>query len=192
MSFFFEIISNTPDISIITFFILCIISLFTSAVSATFGLGGGSMLIAVLVNILNPIAVIPIHAVIQLNSNFFRALIMWRNIQFNGMVPFFFGNLIGLSVGGQIAFNIPGYLLQGIIGIFILYSIWGSGLNKISNKSSKASFLVGIITSFTTMFVGGTGALLGPYIKRITNERRITVATHGAYMSLQHLSLIHI
>ena len=186
MSFFFEIISNTPDISIITFFILCIISLFTSAVSATFGLGGGSMLIAVLVNILNPIAVIPIHAVIQLNSNFFRALIMWRNIQFNGMVPFFFGNLIGLSVGGQIAFNIPGYLLQGIIGIFILYSIWGSGLNKISNKSSKVSFLVGIITSFTTMFVGGTGALLGPYIKRITNERRITVATHGAYMSLQH------
>ena len=64
MSFIFEIISNTPDISIITFFILCIVSLFTSAVSASFGLGGGSMLIAVLVNLLNPIAVIPIHAVI--------------------------------------------------------------------------------------------------------------------------------
>ena len=146
MSFIFEIISNTPDISIITFFILCIVSLFTSAVSASFGLGGGSMLIAVLVNLLNPIAVIPIHAVIQLNSNFFRALIMWRHIQFNGMIPFFLGNLIGLSVGGQIAFNIPGYLLQGIIGIFILYSLWGSGLSKISKKSSKISFLVGIIT----------------------------------------------
>ena len=71
MSLFFEIISNTPDVSSINFIILCVVSFFTSAISASFGLGGGTMLVAVFVNILNPLAVIPIHAVIQLNSNFF-------------------------------------------------------------------------------------------------------------------------
>ena len=73
MSLFFEIISNTPDVSSINFIILCVVSFFTSAISASFGLGGGTMLVAVFVNILNPLAVIPIHAVIQLNSNFAHA-----------------------------------------------------------------------------------------------------------------------
>ena len=185
MSLFFEIISNTPDVSSITFIVLCLVSFITSAISASFGLGGGTMLVAVFVNILNPLAVIPIHAVIQLNSNFFRALIMWRYIKFNGMIPFIIGSIFGVSIGGQIAFNMPKYLLEGIIGIFILYSLWGPSIKKFNKYSRGTAIGMGIFTSFITMFVG-TGSLLAPYIKAITIGKKMTVATHGAYMSWQH------
>ena len=36
------------------------------------------------------------------------------------------------------------------------------------------------------MFVGGTGSLVAPFIKATTDERRLTVATHAAFMSWQH------
>ena len=36
------------------------------------------------------------------------------------------------------------------------------------------------------MFVGGTGLLVAPFIKATTDGRRMTVATHAAFMSWQH------
>tara|TARA_B100001750_G_C15462716_1_gene575269 strand:+ start:879 stop:1205 length:327 start_codon:yes stop_codon:yes gene_type:complete len=36
------------------------------------------------------------------------------------------------------------------------------------------------------MFVGGTGPLIAPFIRDNTTERRMTVATHAAFMSWQH------
>ena len=36
------------------------------------------------------------------------------------------------------------------------------------------------------MFVGGTGLLVAPFVKAITDERRVTVATHATFMSCQH------
>ena len=36
------------------------------------------------------------------------------------------------------------------------------------------------------MFVGGTGPLVAPFVKSTTNDRKVIVATQGAYMSIQH------
>ena len=77
----------------------------------------------IMASLLNPLAVIPIHAVIQMNSNLFRAIMLWTHIKFMWMLPFVIGTTVGVSVGGQIVFAIPKYLLQGIIGLFILYSL---------------------------------------------------------------------
>jgi len=95
------------------------------------------------------------------------------------------GTTVDASVGGQIVFAIPKYLLQGIIGLFIIYSLWGPSIKAI--KSSWISFIgIGVVSSFATMFVGGTGLLVAPFIKSTIDERRMTVATHAAFMSWQH------
>ena len=110
---------------------------------------------------------------------------LWTHIKFMWMLPFVIGTTIGVSVGGQIVFAIPKYLLQGIIGLFILYSLWGPSIKAI--KSSWLSFVgIGVVSSCATMFVGGTGLLVAPFIKATTDERRMTVATHAAFMSWQH------
>ena len=64
-----EIIGSVPQISSWAFISLCLVSFFTFLISAIFGLGGGAMLVAIMASLLNPLAVIPIRAVIQMNSN---------------------------------------------------------------------------------------------------------------------------
>ena len=96
-----------------------------------------------------------------------------------------FGIIIGALIGGQIVFAIPKHLLQGIIGIFVIYTLWGPAVKAI--RSSFITFVgVGAFASFATMFVGGTGPLIAPFIKASTTERQMPVATHGAFMSWQH------
>ena len=64
-----EIIGSVPQLSSGAFITLCLVSLFTSLISAAFGLGGRVMLVAIMTSLLNPVVVIPIYAVIQMNSN---------------------------------------------------------------------------------------------------------------------------
>lgn len=185
MTLIYDIIGNTPDISGTAFVTLCLASFFTSVVSATFGLGGGVMMIALMAFFLPPLSIIPLHAVIQMSSNFSRALMLWRYIQFKWMAPFVFGSFIGALFGGQIVFAMPKYLLQGIIGIFVLYTLWGPAI-KALRPSHMAFFGIGSFASFVTMFVGATGPLVAPFVRAATDERRATVATLGAFMSWQH------
>jgi uncharacterized membrane protein YfcA len=101
------------------------------------------------------------------------------------MMPFIIGTILGAAIGGQVVYVIPKHTLQGIIGIFVIYSIWGPKFKSL--KSSWITFIgIGGIASFATMFVGGTGPLIAPFIRASTNERRMTVATHAAFMSWQH------
>ena len=61
MSVIYEIIGNVPELSSWVFITLCLVSFFTSLISAIFGLGGGAMLVTIMASLLNPLAVIPIH-----------------------------------------------------------------------------------------------------------------------------------
>lgn len=180
-----DFIGSAPELSNSEFVFLCLISFVTSVISASFGLGGGAMLVTVMASLLNPLAIIPVHAVIQLNSNCFRALMMWRHIKFTWMAPFIVGSLLGVSIGGTIVFALPRYLLQGVIGLFILYTLWGPA-TKAMKPSSRTFIGVGVVSSFATMFVGGTGPLVAPFVRAVTDERRMTVSTHATFMSFQH------
>tara|TARA_B100000676_G_scaffold239999_1_gene240819 strand:- start:2222 stop:2998 length:777 start_codon:yes stop_codon:yes gene_type:complete len=174
------------EISFIEFIILCLISFLSSALSASLGLGGGIMTITAFIYLLNPLAVIPVHAITQANSNFFRALMMRKYINYKWIGPFTIGTIFGVTIGGQLAFNMPKHLLEGIIGIFVIYSLWGPKSINFTKPTNIVSLFTGLITSFATMFVGGTGPLVAPFIRSTTNDRKIIVATQGAYMSIQH------
>ena len=185
MDFLNNLLSSSSGVSEWAFIVLCISSFFTSVISAAFGLGGGAMLISIIASLMPPIAIIPVHAVIQVSSNFSRATMMWSHIKYTWMTSFVLGTIIGATIGGQVVFALPANLLKGIIGLFILYSLWGPASGVIG-PSRKTFFGVGVVSSFATMFVGGTGPLIAPFIRATTSERRMTVATHAAFMSCQH------
>ena len=46
------------------------------------------MLVSIMATLLPPLAVIPVHAVIQMNSNFSRAIMLWRHVTLAWMMPF--------------------------------------------------------------------------------------------------------
>ena len=69
---------------------LCLIgvaALFGSAIAAIAGLGGGILLMAVLLQFLDPLEVVPIHGVIQLASNSSRAVILRDDVDWDGDTP---------------------------------------------------------------------------------------------------------
>jgi len=119
-----DLIFNVSDLTILEFCILFLSSLLTSTVTASFGLGGGSLLILIMVSIMNPLVIIPIHAIIQMSSNSTRAIVFRENINFTYMLPFVLGSLIGVSIAAIIIIDLPKNLIQSFIGIFILYSLF--------------------------------------------------------------------
>ena len=185
MQIFLDILTSSPGVPAWSFAALCALSFLTSAISAAIGLGGGAALVAVMASLLPPTAIIPVHAVVQMGSNFSRAIMMRRDVLLTWMPGFVTGTFVGAMLGGQIVFALPNYILQGIIGIFVLYAVWGPKIGAI-RPSHFSFFGVGAIASFATMFAGATGPLIAPFVNASTAYRKMTVATHAAFMSWQH------
>ena len=185
MSDLINLLTNNGDLSLFNFLILCLSSFVTSTITASFGLGGGALLILIMVNILNPLVIIPIHAVIQISSNSTRALMLRKNINYKFISPFIIGSLVGVSIAGIILIDLPKFIIQSLIGIFILYSLYIPQAKNI--KITKWSIgLIGTISSFLTMFVGASGPIMAPFIRSFTENRQSTVATQAAFMTWKH------
>ena len=162
---------------------IILLSFFTSLVSAAFGLGGGAVLLAVLANLLPAAAIIPVHGVVQVGSNLGRAAVLFTHIDRNVLVPFALGSLVGVALGGLVAVRLPPAVLQVGIGTFILWSVFARPPAFLRHSGA----LVGLFSSFLTMFFGGTGPFIAAYIKTLGHDRLRHVATHASLMTLQHV-----
>jgi uncharacterized membrane protein YfcA len=164
---------------------LIALSLFTSALTAAAGIGGGLVLLGVMASFLPPVIVIPIHGVVQLGSNAGRAALMRHAIDRHIVVPFALGSLLGIALGAKLFVALPTATLQIILGLFVLASVWLPKL-KASHIPLRAFVVVGIVGSFCTMFVGATGPFIASFITPDRLPRHAVVATHAACMTLQH------
>jgi len=182
---FFEILIQGTHLSLTAFVILCGVSFLGSLIAGALGLGGGVLVLATMANLLPPTVLVPIHGVVQLGSNLSRAVLSWRYTAIAIVAPFLAGSIIGACLGGQFVVALPKYLLQILIACFILGSTWAPRLQSSSTGKIKF-FVVGMITTIVTMFVGGTGVLVGAFVAPACPERHQFVSTHAAVMTIQH------
>ena len=97
----------------------------TSFITAAAGIGGGVMLLAILATTLPPIALIPVHGLVQLGSNGNRAWMTRAHIDWS-MVKFFgIGALFGAISASFVVIQLPLYLIQLCVALFILFLVWG-------------------------------------------------------------------
>ena len=178
------LIQNTT-LSLTGFVILCGVSFLGSLIAGALGLGGGVLVLATMANLLPPTALVPLHGVVQLGSNVSRAVLSWRQTVVAIVVPFLFGSVIGAALGAQFVVALPKYLLQVIIALFILFSTWAPQFQSTSVGRIKF-FFVGVFTTIVTMFVGGTGVLVGAFVAPACPERHQFVSTHSVVMTVQH------
>jgi uncharacterized membrane protein YfcA len=174
-----------PGVSELAAIGLVALSLFTSALTAAAGIGGGLVLLSVLASFLPPVIVIPIHGVVQLGSNAGRAALLRQQIDRHILLPFALGSLLGIVVGAKLFVALPTPTLQIILGLFILASVWLPKL-KASHIPNRGFTVVGMAGSFCTMFVGATGPFVASFITPDRLPRHAVVATHAACMTLQH------
>ena len=160
MEFISELISEFMPTNLSTAEALGLIafSYITSAVSATFGLGGGVMMLVAMASIMPALAVIRY---------------------------FLIGSLIGAAAASQIVVALPRDVLRLILGLFVLYIVWGPKPTK-RDIGDVAYIPVGIGTTFASMFVGATGLLIGAFMPPGKLGRLTTVSMQAVCAMLQH------
>ena len=163
--------------------VLLLTSVVASFITIAFGIGGGVLLLAVLASLVPPVALIPVHGVIQMGSNAGRIVFMFGHIDWRPVLAFTAGSLLGVLAGGALTVNLPPALVQIGVGLFVLWSTfrkpprWMAGQPAIS----------GAISSFLTMFFGATGPFVATFTKSLALNRHGHVATHATLMTIQHL-----
>lgn len=161
---------------------LIAVSLVTSLISAALGLGGGIVLLALMAVLLPPSALIPVHGAVQFGSNAGRTLVNLPHVARTAILPFAVGSLVGAMLGGLIVVRIPPQAVELGVGLFILWSLFG----YIPTFGRHAVLTGGIVSSFLTMFFGATGPFVVTIAKGLGLEPLGVVATHAAFMSVQH------
>ncbi|WP_172293094.1 sulfite exporter TauE/SafE family protein [Pseudoruegeria sp. HB172150] len=161
---------------------LLLTSCAASFITAAFGIGGGGVMLAVLASLLPPLAIIPVHGVVQLGSNAGRSVLFLRYMRWELFWPFAIGSVIGVAVGGMTVVQLDPGWLQIAVGAFILWTVFG----KTPGIFKRSGPVAGAFSSFLTMFIGGTGPFVAAYVKAQDLERHSHVATQAVLMTLQH------
>lgn len=161
---------------------LGVASFLASFMTVALGIGGGALVLAIMASLMPPAALIPVHGVIQLGSNLFRAALMWRHIQWQTVGGFALGCALGVAIGGTVAVSLPGPVVLIGVGLFVIWSV----LSKPPKWLSRFPFMTGAISSVLTMFFGATGVFVANFVKSLELSRKPHVATHATFMTLQH------
>ncbi len=156
----------------------------TSAMTAAFGLGGGSLLIAVMSLVLPAAIVVPVHGAVQLGSNGGRAVLRRSHIQWRFAGWFIIGSALGALAGGGVAARLPDEAFKSAIALFLLYSVW-SPKPGVSGRGPVLAGFAGIFTSAVGMVVGISGPLVMTFLRSLEDRRQI-VGTHALLMSAQN------
>ena len=100
---------------------LILINLLCSFISTALSLGGGLLMLVSLSFILPPVALVPVHGIIQLGSNFARIFVSLKDLDIKIILPFMGGTLIGSFLGANVVDVLSPAIGQIGVGLFILY-----------------------------------------------------------------------
>lgn len=166
---------------------LIMLSMLTSGLSASLGIGGGTLLIITMAQIMPAAALIPVHGMVQLGSNLGRASMTWRYVDWRRLAAFAPGALLGALAASWLLIRLPAGVLELTIATFVLLLCWGPALPS-RTLNATGTLLAGAVTTLLSSFVGASGPLVAAFLKQASPQRLVRVATFSSAMTLQHLS----
>ncbi len=158
----------------------------TALLSGVFGMAGGLILIGVLLVLLPLPTAMVVHAVTQMASNGWRAILWWRHIVWK---------LIGFSVAGNLVavglWSITLYVPDKAIALvmlglspFIVRAIPEKVMPRTFGPAQVAG--TGLVSMMLMLVTGVTGPLLDTMFLRSPLERRQIIATKAACQLFSH------
>lgn len=166
--------------------ILGIISFLTSTVAAVVGIGGGMLLITIMPSFIPINALIPVHGLTQMSSNFSRAVFGYKDVQVEVIPKFLLGSFIGIGIFAGILNFISLEYVPLFIGTYILLSLWSEKFNE-KMKKYESYFLAGFFQTGLSVVVGATGPLTMTLLLKDYGDKDKVVATGAALMSISHI-----
>lgn len=163
--------------------ILTIAAFFTSALTAVVGAGGGTALIAIMLQVLSPAAAIPIHGAVQLASNTTRVWLLWQHMAWPIIIRFAALMPLGVALGLWLFQGLPTAAIQALIGCFVLITLASRQLKALENKDLPlwAYVPVGFVTGILNMIVGVIAPVLGVLVVRKDLAKEQVVGTLGFF-----------
>jgi len=153
--------------------------------TAACGIGGGAVLLAVMAQFMPVSELIPVHGVVQTGSNLGRSVVMLPSVRWDLLWWFVLGCLLGAFVGGQLVISLPKDLLRFVLGVFILFTVWGPA-PRFSQSSRPLLAVGGSVSTILTMFVGATGPFVVAFLRAFQLPSLALVATSAVCMVTQH------
>ena len=163
--------------------LLTTLSFFTALMTSLAGAGGGTVLLAAMLQFMNPAEAIPVHGVIQFSSNLTRTWLLRKFVNWSIVIRFTILLPIGVYIGLQIFQNMDSDNIKNIIGIFILLALILQNLKFIKSffVPYYAFYFIGLITGVLNILVGVIAPLLAVILKQSISEKKSIVGTLGYF-----------
>ena len=168
--------------------LLCATGVFSSALTAMIGFGGGTFLLGVILLFLPPSAAIPFHGTIQFISNGWRIFLFRRHISWSLVWRFTILLPMGVTLGLWFFQGLSKEVLQMVIGVFVLFSMFARRLKALRDKDLPlaAFFPLGFIVGILNMMVGVVAPLLGVLVVRKELNKESIIGTLGTFAVIGH------
>ncbi len=173
--------------------ILLAAALATSALTAVAGAGGGMILLIVILQFVDPLVAVPVHAVIQLFSNSTRAVTLRDDADWSVLRPYLVPVLPLTIVGYLIAAEIPETGGRVVIGGFALVATWWPAATSwLAPRPGRGRRFaaVGVLNGILQPTIGATGPLLAPAFRTATSDHVSFVSTFAFAQVFNHLAKI--
>ena len=163
--------------------LLTVLSFFTALMTSIAGAGGGTVLLAAMLQFMNPAEAIPVHGVIQLSSNLTRIWLLRKFVIWNIVLKFSLLLPLGVYLGLKIFQSIDANEIKNLIGFFILLALGLQNLKIFKNIKMPINiyYLIGLVTGFLNILVGVIAPLLAVILRQSVSEKKSIVGTLGYF-----------
>lgn len=168
--------------------VLSFVALVTAWLSAVAGLGGGTILIAVMYALgMSPVIAVPLHAAVQLVSNGSRTIAYLPHVNWPAFGWFLLGAVPApFIMAPLVAQANPDWIRLGMAA-FILLAIWPQWISRIRMQGRTGMAVAGGIAGGVGSIVGASGLLIGPFFLRRDWAKETVIATLAAAQAAAHL-----
>ncbi|MFQ5964025.1 MAG: sulfite exporter TauE/SafE family protein [Candidatus Scalinduaceae bacterium] len=175
------------SLTLATILVLSITSLLASIIGGATGLGGGTLLLAVIILMVETEYVIPLHAALQLISNSTRVTIFWKYINWKITGYFLIGIIPGILLGIYTFSLLEKSTIRFIMALFILISIYLPRFKSSRDSNLKVFISVGFMAGVIGIFFGAIGPFIAPFFLRNDILKEELVATKATVQLITHI-----
>jgi uncharacterized membrane protein YfcA len=162
-------------------------AILAAAISGALGMGGGSVLLAVMASGLEPAIVVPVHGVVQLTSNFTRTFVLLKNVAWRLVLLYAPAMILGVWLGLKLYSGSGMPWFKPAIGLFIFsFLLWDRFKPERLQVPDWLYFPAGIGGGVLTIAIGASGPYLSAFFLRKDLRKEQIVATKAAIQTFGH------
>lgn len=162
-------------------------TVFGSAISGMTGLAGGTLILAVIANLIPTEFIIPMHAAVAFMSNGARVTFFYQHIKWRIVGFFVLGTLPGALIGISVFQMLDEHVIKLGMGIFILVMVLIPLNGKKSETGYRTFVPVGFFAGLLGIFFGSIGPLIARFFLRSDISKEELVGTKAACQAVGHL-----